>query len=1086
MPASDLFTITGGSYTDYTDNIEKRFISFQLLGSVGSSITFKQNLITYFTVIGGGGGGGGGGHDSGIAPYPAPAYPSGGGGGAGASGKVSFRTNLSESYSYVVGSGGGRGKGNNNGGNGTRSSITFNPGTEYIYAEGGNYGAGHFGSNVGGTGGPLTIQGLDTIISGTSGDGGNGVQYNNIGIPGNGTSGTAQNPTSIEINPDISINVGGGGGGADATSLIKPPDPPYQGGRGGNGTGGPVGSGIVIPGPTTVSDGEKGQTYGAGGGGGGQPGVGTRLGDNSYNISWGGVGGDGAIFVYIVDVPTNGCEWNPNLAAETTEWTRAHTDCVDLDGATLNGKAMTYNDLNEKRKATIFQYKKNSAGFSKKQQYSRIARGLGQKKTTYATQSATYTNPNTNNLVLDASSVLLCPGRAKNWAFTSQNDTPGPMRKITNEPTVPLTNYIVRRTYLAGNNKWPQLGPLDPNPNSSSSSSSSPSSLLLPTVKINTPANNSTIYNNRIQIDYVTDNFVNDYYIKILVNNVVLNVVPDEKIYPLSLTYDLSSLVIDTNTDNNYNIKLLTYTNKNIPFPATDQITVNVLVPTISITYPLNDATINSNVFDLFYNVTNKGDNKIVLYNGTTLIDDNVTKDPYPVKVDTSDSYDFKLKIVNDIIAPDPDIIINISNIKMEIPTVEITHPVDIPTFDIVTNTFDLSYNVVNMPASSHLQLYNRKQSYPPNTWNDFDMSQLAHTIGTSIVVPNPDTTEAGIYEYKLQINDIDNISVTDVSISNIIAVSTHTMPHLTVNNASRDVSGNYIFYYFKQATWGSFTLQYTDIIPLTQPIDILLVGGGGCGGFDGGYWGSGGGGAGAYVTGDIDPSNNVLYNITIGDGAYGVWPADGVAGNGDKSFIITQDGTTIVEAYGGGRGGDNPETVNGGQGTNFVGSGGGGSGDGTGVMIDTGNIPGFKGTPAGLGGTVYASRGGYGNTQNKSTNQWDDNPRRGGGGGGGAGGTGGVAPDGWIGGNGGDGKQWKDDVWYGGGGAGQGVNDRNNENYGGKGGGGNGGQPGGANTGGGGGAGQGSNPGSGGSGICVIRLLTNSFIQDDSSIIIT
>ena len=131
---------------------------------------------------------------------------------------------------------------------------------------------------------------------------------------------------------------------------------------------------------------------------------------------------------------------------------------------------------------------------------------------------------------------------------------------ITNEPNVPLTNYIVRRTYLAGNNKWPQLGPLDPNP----SSSSSLSSLLLPMVEIKSPSNNSFFYNNKIHIDYVTTNFVNDYYIKILVNNVVLNVVPNDKIYPLSLTYHPSSFVMDTNVDHNYNITLLTYTNKNI------------------------------------------------------------------------------------------------------------------------------------------------------------------------------------------------------------------------------------------------------------------------------------------------------------------------------------------------------------------------------------------------------------------------------------------------------------------------------------------------------------------------------------------
>jgi hypothetical protein len=154
------------------------------------------------------------------------------------------------------------------------------------------------------------------------------------------------------------------------------------------------------------------------------------------------------------------CHWNPALAAETVEWTRAHTDCVDLTGATIGIEPMTYEDLSEKRKATIFQYKNNSAGFSKKQHYARLARGLGrQRGQTFATQSDTYTNANTHNLVLDNNAVLECPaGVIKNWALTNQNDTPGPLRRITNEPSVPLTNYIVRRTYLAGNNKWPQFG----------------------------------------------------------------------------------------------------------------------------------------------------------------------------------------------------------------------------------------------------------------------------------------------------------------------------------------------------------------------------------------------------------------------------------------------------------------------------------------------------------------------------------------------------------------------------------------------------------------------------------------------------
>ena len=156
----------------------------------------------------------------------------------------------------------------------------------------------------------------------------------------------------------------------------------------------------------------------------------------------------------------NGCDWNPLLANKTTLWTRATSECIDLNGATLpDGEPLTIDDLSEKRKATIFQYKQNGAGFSKKQNYSRLARGLGrQRGQSFATQSDTYTNANTHGLPIVNSRILSCSNVTKNWALTNQNDTPGPVRRITNYPTVPLTNYKVRRTYLAGGGKWPQYG----------------------------------------------------------------------------------------------------------------------------------------------------------------------------------------------------------------------------------------------------------------------------------------------------------------------------------------------------------------------------------------------------------------------------------------------------------------------------------------------------------------------------------------------------------------------------------------------------------------------------------------------------
>jgi len=46
--------------------------------------------------------------------------------------------------------------------------------------------------------------------------------------------------------------------------------------------------------------------------------------------------------------PVSGCIWNCRLQEQTTIWSRASGDCVDLSGATLpNGNPMTYDDLSE-------------------------------------------------------------------------------------------------------------------------------------------------------------------------------------------------------------------------------------------------------------------------------------------------------------------------------------------------------------------------------------------------------------------------------------------------------------------------------------------------------------------------------------------------------------------------------------------------------------------------------------------------------------------------------------------------------------------------------------------------------------------
>ena len=79
-------------------------------------------------------------------------------------------------------------------------------------------------------------------------------------------------------------------------------------------------------------------------------------------------------------------------------WTRASLQCIPLSGM-INNKAVTTDLLDERRKAEIFKYKKNSANFSKKQNYSRLAQGINQRKHTYAVQNQYYTNSRSRGAV---------------------------------------------------------------------------------------------------------------------------------------------------------------------------------------------------------------------------------------------------------------------------------------------------------------------------------------------------------------------------------------------------------------------------------------------------------------------------------------------------------------------------------------------------------------------------------------------------------------------------------------------------------------------------------------------------------------
>ena len=112
--------------------------------------------------------------------------------------------------------------------------------------------------------------------------------------------------------------------------------------------------------------------------------------------------------------------------------------------------------LDMRRKAEILKYKGNSAQLTKKQQWSQMVNGAGPLgKKVWATKNDLGSNPNIFNLPL-VDNTLLCDGLPPiHCAPSTASDVPGKPTMLCYNPAVPLVNYIVQRTYLAGGTKFP-------------------------------------------------------------------------------------------------------------------------------------------------------------------------------------------------------------------------------------------------------------------------------------------------------------------------------------------------------------------------------------------------------------------------------------------------------------------------------------------------------------------------------------------------------------------------------------------------------------------------------------------------------
>jgi hypothetical protein len=153
-------------------------------------------------------------------------------------------------------------------------------------------------------------------------------------------------------------------------------------------------------------------------------------------------------------------ELNPQTAACTSQvggpqpprlWSRGTLSCFPVSNT------ITQNDLDMRRKAEILKYKDNSANLTKKQKWSQMVRGNGPlAKKVWANQNILGSNPNIYNLPLGAGNTLVCNTEPIRCSPSTACDVPGPQILLCDDPNVPLVNYIVQRTYLAGGTKFPQ------------------------------------------------------------------------------------------------------------------------------------------------------------------------------------------------------------------------------------------------------------------------------------------------------------------------------------------------------------------------------------------------------------------------------------------------------------------------------------------------------------------------------------------------------------------------------------------------------------------------------------------------------
>lgn len=128
-------------------------------------------------------------------------------------------------------------------------------------------------------------------------------------------------------------------------------------------------------------------------------------------------------------------------------WARYTIDCSE------NMTPERREELQMRRKAETLKHTSNlvQKERTKSEYLSFVMRGFNQRKQTYATQTANYTNPNTKEFSIVGGRTIALPSACQQKVLsfpTYCSDVPGRVMNLTYDPSVPLVNYKTVRTYV--------------------------------------------------------------------------------------------------------------------------------------------------------------------------------------------------------------------------------------------------------------------------------------------------------------------------------------------------------------------------------------------------------------------------------------------------------------------------------------------------------------------------------------------------------------------------------------------------------------------------------------------------------------